>query len=687
MRRLTLWMLLGCCVGLARSPALADPPPPVDPSSLSRVVPASAGVFIELQRPRQSDAQLRRADLWTLVQLLSGGETPFDWRALVRRYLGFNPETALANVFGLRVAFAAPDWGSLGEAVIVAELKKPALLAPVVAPRRAVEIRRHHGVIVHRTIAGLWVASNQREAAFSLKAGPGSMFDGVVDLLAEGSSPPLGKDPQFLRQMARFDRGYMGCLYFSGREGATGTLAQTLDPFERGAVGMYLRRDRLDFEIQATLRQPRQRVQRPNVDVERLERLPDSTLLAWAASADLGAAVHSVTEGDLAPEARPYVSFIQALVDLEALEQDVIAKIGPRFILAWDRLRGTSDAPQLAILMESSDAEGVVEAVVDQLATMVATLRRITMLGIAPGPDDLPDPVEESRHLETRILTVTLSGMVPDAGRHSLAQVLLSAVKPSFATLGGWVVAASSPEQVRQIIDAYQGWIPTLGSSTVLRGGRWPHVGDPVVLAAGQPAMASTIVASWEQSKDPTSPWAYEQLFGRRPQRPSRPPRQTLGIGIRRDSESGGAMVARVYAKGPADGRLEVDDRILGVDGKLLSLDSPAADLRQRIAECSDPSKLTLRVRRGEQVLDVQVPIKRPAPPVSDAATDPANALRQLQALGRGLSSAVYTAVQSPADEFHACVSLQLVPLPSHREPAPTRQRRSPVVAPQSGNP
>lgn len=676
------WMMLGCCLVLWAPLARADPPPTMAPSSLSHVVPASAQIFIELQRPRQSDAQLRRADLWTLVQLLSGDRKPFDWRALVRRYLGLSPQMALNNLFGQRVALAAPSWKQLADCVVLVQLKRPELLATAVAPQRAVQVRKQNNVAVHRTATGLWVASNRRQAAFSLTGDPDSLFNGVVDLLAGGDAPALGQDRQFIEEMGRLGPGYLGCFCFSGRGEAEGALAQALQVFDRGVVGMYVRRDRLDFEMQATLHQPRQRVRRPTVDVERLERLPDSTLLAWAASADLPGAFRSVVEGDLAAEAAPYVAFARALIDAEALESEVITKVGPRFIVVWDRLRATSNAPQLAVLLESSDADGVVEALVEQLATVVSTLRSITAVGNPAATDAPQDPVEEHRHLETRILTVSLAGMLPDMGERSLTRALLSSVKPSFTTLGGWVVVATSPEQIRQLIDAYQGWIPTLGASEVLRGGRWRSAGEPVVLAAAQPAMASAIVASWERSDDAAAPWAYEQLFGQRPKPAERAPRQTLGIGIRRDPESGGVVVARVYAQGPASGKLQVDDRILGADGKLLSLEDPVGDLRKRIAECDDPGRFTLRVRRGQEVLDVLVPVQPLARPVSSTAADPASALRQLQSIGRGMSNAVYTVTQSTPDRFHACVSLQLVPLKPHRQRDTTRQRRPAAVKP-----
>ena len=103
----------------------------------------NADVFVEVQRLQHSDRQLRRANLWSLAQLVlgehaGGSKRSLSWRALASQNLGVAPEVALTEIFGQRVAVEAPSWQRLADAVIVARLKGPESLDPVIGPRRAV---------------------------------------------------------------------------------------------------------------------------------------------------------------------------------------------------------------------------------------------------------------------------------------------------------------------------------------------------------------------------------------------------------------------------------------------------------------------------------------------------------------------------------------------------------------------
>ena len=661
--------LVLCGVGAWVWPAVAGPDPAarLPKASFAHLVPQTTGVFVEVQRLRHSDRQLRRANLWSLAQLLLGenagrSKQSLNWRALVGRNLGVTPEVALTEIFGQRVAVAAPSWQRLADAVIVARLKGPRSLDPVIGPRRAVPRKARGPVRIYRTITGLWVATDGRVAAFSRDGKAGSLFSGVVELLSGRSTKSLSSRAGFAEHVGRLSRGYAGCLYFASLAEQGGALAEVLPAFGSAAVGMYVRGDRLDFEVRATLDEPRPATPQPIVDLRRLERLPDSTLLAWATSVDLPAAYRELADGEPDGLAGRYLGRFQAVLDLEAVERDVLAKLGPRVILVWDRLRGRCDVPQLAVMLESSEPKQVARALADGFARVARALRRTADAGAS---------VANIQHLETEIHSVSLAGLLPAGVRGSVASRLVSAMEPSFAALDGWVVAATSPAQIRQIVDAYEGWIPALGSMDELRVDRWRMGHDATVLAVAQPAMAAAVAARWEAAEGSTSRSPMSQVYGSQPRGVRRVRQQMLGIGVRKGPVPGEAVVARVRAKTPARGKLRVGDRILGVDGRLLSLTDPVRDVRRRIAECADPTRLTLRVRRGDQVLDVLVPIPDAIPATPPPSPAPAHALRQLQSLGRAMSYAVYSVARSEPDQFHARISLHLI------SPGPGSRRRS----------
>ena len=651
--------LVLCGVGAWVWPAVAGPDPAarISKASFAHLVPQTADVFVEVQRLQHSDRQLRRANLWSLAQFVLGehaGESKrsLDWRALARQNLGVAPEVALSDIFGQRVAVAAPSWQRLADAVIVARLKGPGSLDPVIGPRRAVLRKARGPVRIYQTITGLWVATDGRIAAFSRDGKPGSLFSGVVKLLSGRSTESLSGRAGFVEHVGRLSRGHTGCLYFASLAQQDGALAEVLPAFTSAAVGMYVRGDRLDFEVRATLDEQRPATPQQVVDLRRLERLPDSTLLAWATSIDLPAAYRGLANSDPDGLAGRYLGRFRTVLDIEAVERDVLAKLGPRVILVWDRLRGRSDVPQLAVMLESPEPKQVARALADGFARLAGALRRTTDAGASAA---------STQHLETEIHSVSLAGLLPAGVRGSVASRLVSAMEPSFAALDGWVVAATSPAQIRQIVDAYEGWIPSLGSMKELRVDRWRMGHDATVLAVAQPAMAAAVVARWEAAEGSTSRSPTSQVYGSQPRSVRRVRQQMLGIGVRKGPVPGEAVVARVRAKTPARGKLRVGDLILGVDGHLLSLTDPVRDVRRWIAECTDPTRLTLRIRRGDKVLDVVVPIPEAIPATPPPSPAPVDALRQLRSLGRAMSYAVYSVARSEPDQFHARISLQLV--------------------------
>ncbi|MCH7813127.1 MAG: hypothetical protein IID40_03810, partial [Planctomycetes bacterium] len=512
-------------------------------ASLAHSVPARSGVFIELLRLRTSDAQLRRANLWTAVRLVLGEQSgrsaqAFDWRALVRRYLSMTPEAALAELFGYRAALAAPSWSRLSEAVILARLRRRDSLDAVVGSKRANLVQELGPVRVYRTVAGLWVATDGRIAVFSHAGGEGSLFAEVVGILGGDNQPVLGAQRAFIEQVGALSQGYVGCLYFAESGESDTSLSRVLPAFGHTAVAMYAREDRLDFELQAKVDPPAGGIvqNRPTVDLGRLDRLPGTTLAAWATSMDLATATQRLLEGGGTDLAGRYLSLFRGVVGAEVFDTEIVGRLLGRQILVWDRLRGRLDVPQFAVLLESSDAPDVARTLAEGVAKLSMAAR---------DDSDGSEIIRHSRHLDTDIYSVPLIGLLSPRDDGTLVSLLMSSMEPSFAALDGWVLVATDPAQVRQMIEADAGWIPTLGSPKDLRSERRRLGVDAVVMAVAQPAMASAVVGSWQRGDTPeSSPLA--QAFGNQQRAIGRARQQMLGIGIKKDEVAGGVVVVRV---------------------------------------------------------------------------------------------------------------------------------------------
>ncbi|MCP4247041.1 MAG: PDZ domain-containing protein [bacterium] len=654
-------ILLIVCAAVVAGAAVAPAGPRrgrISRASLAHSVPARSGVFIELLRLRTSDAQLRRANLWTAVRLVLGEQTgrsaqAFDWRALVRRYLSMTPEAALAELFGYRAALAAPSWNRLSEAVILARLRRRDSLDAVVGPKRANLLREVGPVRVYKTVAGLWVATDGRVAVFSHAGGEESLFAEVVGILGGDDRPVLGTQDAFVEQVGALSQGYVGCLYFAESGEADTSLSRVLPAFGHTAVAMYAREDRLDFELQAKVDPPADGMveERPTVDLGRLDRLPSTTLAAWATTMDLSAATQRLLAEGGTDLAGRYLSLFRGVVGADVFDTDIVGRLQGRQILVWDRLRGRVDVPQFAVLLESVDAPDVARTLAEGVANLSMAGR---------DDSDGADIIRHSRHLDADIYSVPLTGLLSPREDDTLVSLLMSSMEPSFAALDGWVLIATNPAQARQMIEADAGWISTLGSPKDLRSERRRLGEDAVVMAVAQPAIASAVVRSWERGDTPDSS-RLAKVFGNPHRAVGRARQQMLGIGIKKDEAAGGVVVVRVQAKKPAVGKIEVGDRIVGVDGRLLALDHPVEDLRRRIATCADPARLTLRIWRGDRLMDVVVPMPHTIPTVAKPTRDPLEALRKLQTIGRAMSYAVYSVSSSPPDEFRAQLSLRLV--------------------------
>ncbi|WNG20593.1 type II CAAX prenyl endopeptidase Rce1 family protein [Cystobacter fuscus] len=97
-------------------------------------------------------------------------------------------------------------------------------------------------------------------------------------------------------------------------------------------------------------------------------------------------------------------------------------------------------------------------------------------------------------------------------------------------------------------------------------------------------------------------------------ERPTPPPR--LGVSHTRPASGAGLELTHVKPGLPADGRLQVGDRILAVDGTPLSTSEPELDFQTRVSEAGGGQPTTLRftLERAGQAHEVSVPVGPASP-------------------------------------------------------------------------
>ncbi|MBI5288641.1 MAG: hypothetical protein HY873_06680 [Chloroflexi bacterium] len=239
-------------------------------------------------------------------------------------------------------------------------------------------------------------------------------------------------------------------------------------------------------------------------------------------------------------------------------------------------------------------------------------------------------------------------------GASDTADAGAPALSPSFAPLDGWLVVALSEDHLRSVIESHRARRSDESGQRGLRDllDRPSRSGD---VATAQPTLAASLVTRWlaDHQAGRESPFDAPSWLG--PAGRALLPR--LGVAVVCDGPGGVARVTEVPAAAPAAERLAVDDWILGVDGQLLSLENSGGDLRRRLVNSHRAMGPMLRVNRGGEFLDVEIPSK---PGASD---DPLErmipTLRQLAQIGQQVEFAGFKTWDAPPDQYGAHLSVR----------------------------
>lgn len=605
------------------------------------VVPASAGFFLQLDKLVGDAKPTPSQNASGFFELLVGGFVDPDasagqWQRHLLDSLGIKSDQAVRELLARKFAIAAPSWEQLGEGVIVVTgAGDEPLISGVFAPHGGESVTKAGEVRTYKTTTGLTVAKKDNLFIAAQSDGKGSMFEQAVRLMRRRRGPSLSTDSTFRRHVATLPPNRNGLMYLHTAVGR-GEASPLPFGLSHLTAGLYIDAHHVDLIFRATRAVPAK--SSPPFDIERLKRLPQTTVAAWCTQLDIGEAFRTILHRLGTDRAQRLLDALNEVIDTEEIRSQLAGKLGPGAIVTWDQHLGSGPSvPQIAVLLESTEAGACAETLAQALQAVVSW--------IDVKNRDRQDRGLRFRRSEYLVTTIYELSIPVDTETFGLDSGVVPPLTPAFAPLEDGLVIALSADQIRNIIDARYNLAPQFGEVEDAELFE-DHAEQAVMLIVAQPALAARVVDEWLTPPDgPVGLWL-SHFRGADLGDPTPGGRRIrLGIGTRPGSQPGTVYVGRVYPDGPAAGLLQSGDRILGLDGRLLSLSNATADLRHHLAQPTPNGHWTFRVQRGERFVDVIVSAA-PTGEASPFGTDPATAVRRLQSLFRSVELAVASVTQ-----------------------------------------
>ncbi|MGD2111552.1 MAG: hypothetical protein PVI86_19420, partial [Phycisphaerae bacterium] len=629
----------------------------------AKFVPTSAKLFVAVRGPGRLNEALDRTHAWELVSLFGGIPKPeadrsFDLRGAVRRFLGPHASVDFDELLRSDAGLIAPSWSELGSAVWFAQLPDEGTLDRWFPRRGRVDPVTTRGLSCFRTKDGMIVCTRDETVAISRRWKGASLMRDTLGMMDRPERGGLEQSETFRNLMRYLPPDYLAVVYWADDEQEgfrEDGFSPLWPPMDRGVMALYEGEGRIDVAIRGSLSAPKQRSRLSRRAVDAVLRLPRTTLYATATTVDLDAAYKAATAGRESGVFAHYLNLLRGIQRGTSATGDDHAEFGPHVIFVWGQdLTEAGSSPQLAALIECSDA-----ASARQYAKHFAegVIRVLTLIDSAESPDDLE--IHETRHLGVPVSYVSLE----NRGKATRVPVveLLSGLQPAWAAHEKWLIVALNRAHVERILDAQFNFTDSLGSVRDVRdlsasSATWGS------LSVAQASLASNVLARWLEAFEAGAPSLLDPVWWKRQGVSTSRRVLQLGIGMRIVQEPGVVVITKVFPHTAADGRLRVGDRVLGIDGNLLSLEAPNADLRKRWSKSGSTSGPVLRVERDGTATDVVVPKRAGSVAASETGFSPADAVRELASLATTLQFASFAVDASDPRHYSARLSLRFVP-------------------------
>lgn len=661
---------------------------------LAELAPSTSGLFIEFDRLSDFQAWLQRDEIRSLLGFSLGlrGRDQIGFERWLVQRIGLTSEVIDGGGGGVRLALAAPSLSRLFESVLLVESPLDSKAADLIPPLERVPQPVDSEPPTYRSRTRSLVSVQGRRAVVSLSGQRGEYFDAAVALLSGHKENGLARDQRYARLIEQlppgcFARGYVDLEANGGGGGGwiASTLGSRMDQAGFGLIGGEKQLTLAIRGVRETVADAAEKREKSPAAYRRLARLPRTTLGAWGMKADPIGAYRAMIPEESRGAVRFYRDLMMHAAGEADVERDLLSKLGPEVVWIWGQTGDEAPGiPRIALELEARDARGCARLLTEWVQEMVAVLKPGTGGATANGDDErsaspskvLEDDLDEaaasndvpekgradetealvrvSDYIGLPVTTLPLKLLVPESDRQSALGVLLSEVSPSWTALDGWLVIALSEEHLREIIDAHRRFAPTLselvedvGLDQVRRGAS--------ELALLQPSLASEVLRAWSEGLVSGAPSFLDpEVWGKPVEGDDVRPRPArVGIGIASEPESPGKVsIERVYQDAPASGRLQVGDKIVGVNGSLLPLHGTVGQLRRQIRSALRDRMMTIRVERDGQFVDVVIPLHRPG------SRDALMALERFAQVGADIPFASYSVLNSSPDRFHANITL-----------------------------
>ncbi len=626
-------------------------------SRFPRYVPQSARLFVSTAKLSDLEEALNRAHARELLPILTGipigGPRSFSISKVIKGFCGIQHRIAAEEVEALEVGLLARAPQNLADAVWLIRLPGGSTLDRWYPKNRRTSEGKRGEARFFETTAGVTVCYRDTVAAVARIWGPGSMMDQTMALMARPTGASMDRLPAFRDLGAYLPTGPLATVFFADDAPvvSSNTVASPFWPdIDRAAIGLYEGQGRLDVAIRASLGQPRHNPGITKVAIDRLMRLPQTTLFASVLTADptqdFATNATSSSSGTLAR----YLALLGALQ--RTGDKATRTQLGPHLILAWGQdPHHDRETPQAVLMIESGNENAARET-----ASRFAK-KLIQLLGwLEPGRTVQPPAIENRSHLGVRIEHIPLAAYAKASKLPFLK--LLHNTNPAWAVWGGWLVVALDHEHIERVLDAQFGLRPTLADVRDMQPLRRQSA-QRSALAVLQADLVTQVLDRWITAAETGAPtlldpsWWDGSISGKRID-PA-----LMGIQLSNAPTDGAVVVAQASPHSPAARRLQPGDKILGVNGHLLSLHAAKEDLRNRLVDSKAAPGPTLRIQRDGKLQDIVLVASRRDTVRTNLRTKPADALRELAALGRTLAFSTFVVDATDPQHYSARLSLR----------------------------
>jgi hypothetical protein len=497
--------------------------------------------------------------------------------------------------------------------------------------------------------------------AFTTSAAGTELLERIVRIMAGTDDASLGTYATFRAEVRRLPADAQGLIYF-GRSPAAEIRAATpsgMAPIggaaiRRGVVGLYAHDDGIHAELRGLLATPLPTPTAGTLLPEALAKLPADTLAAFAVPVDYRAEIERIRTGRY-PQLVVYFTLLDAIAGQRTLDDRLIDALGTQTVFVIGQSRRRPDAPQLyitpmaALMIDVNDPAPVAEMVHRSAVGLVSLLNTQRA-----GPGGLENlRVTTAEHGPHTVYHVGLGSFFKPFTKCVYAHTL----ELAWTIADGRLIVSTHREHVTQLLDAHRAGVDGQGGlllPMVERASSGASASSQFIV---QSAAAAAVVQSWidyvnREYPDMTQPEWWQRTVLKKGE-----DRLALGIGVAPISAHPGCLrVSKVQPGRPGAGRLEVGDRIVGIDGRLLSTEDPQADFATILRARQPRKPVVLRIERADRSMDVTIPTTPQA--AMPGTFDPVRLLRGLTALAKQFDTGAYTTFRDEPDRLNARLTL-----------------------------